>query len=83
MVKLYIPPSFYSDPTNPPGADLDVQRTPVGCVPGKAHIIYPILSVACSVATVQSLLVWGEIILYNSPFNVCGGPRRIEFYYYM
>ena len=25
-------------PTNPPGADLDVRRTPVGGVPGKAHI---------------------------------------------
>ena len=29
----------YSDPTNPPGADLDVRRTP--CVPGKAHSKYP------------------------------------------
>ena len=25
-------------PTNPPGADLDVRRTPAGCAPGKAHI---------------------------------------------
>ena len=29
---------FYSDPTNPRGADMDVRRTPAGGVPRKAHI---------------------------------------------
>ena len=39
-VQIVYPDDLSLNQTNLPGADLDVQRTPAGCAPWKAHINY-------------------------------------------